>query len=117
MRDKVIGVVEKYIDAVRRNDPTDLPLHRDVIGVFPMNTYQGVEAFVRALEPFSRIVKNINVLRLVVDGEHCVAILDIDTVFGPIPFAEHIQVVDGQIVSVRGYYDPRPMLGEANADA
>ena len=117
MRDKVIGAVEKYIDAVRRNDPTDLPLHRDVIGVFPMNTYKGVEAFVRALEPFSRIVKNINVLRLVVDGEHCVAILDIDTVFGPIPFAEHIQVVGGQIVSVRGYYDPRPMLGEANADA
>jgi hypothetical protein len=33
-------------------------------------------------------VKNINILRLVVDGEHCVAILDIDTVFGPIPFAE-----------------------------
>ena len=116
MRDTVIGVVEKYIDAVRRNDPTDLPLHPDVIGVFPMNSYHGVEAFVRALEPFSRITKKIDVLRLVVDGEHCVAILDVDTIFGPIPFAEHIQVVDGQIVSVRGYYDPRPMLGTANAD-
>jgi hypothetical protein len=69
------------------------------------------------LEPFSRIVKNINVLRLVVDGEHCVAILNIDTVFGSMPFAEHIQVVDGQIVSVRGYFDPRPMLVEANASA
>ena len=60
-------------------------------------------------------MKNIDVVRLVVDGEHCVAILNIETVFGPIPFAEHIQVVDEQIVSVRGYYDPRPMLGEANA--
>ena len=115
MRDKVIGVVGKYIDAVRRNDPTDLPLHPDVVGVFPMNTYRGAEAFVQALEPFSRIVKNIDVVRLVVDGEHCVAILNIETVFGPIPFAEHIQVVDGLIVSVRGYYDPRPLLGEANA--
>ena len=47
---------------------------------------------------------------LVVDGEHCVAILDIDTTFGPIPFAEHIHVVNGQILSVRGYCDPRPML-------
>ena len=80
-----------------------------------MNAYHGAEAFVRALEPFSRIVKSINVLRLVVDGEHCVAILDIDTVFGRIPFAEHIQVVNEQIVSVRGYYDPRPMLTEANS--
>ena len=34
VRDKVIRVVEKYIDAVRRNDPTDLSLHPDVIGVF-----------------------------------------------------------------------------------
>ena len=117
VRDIVISVVEKYIDAVMRNDPTDLPLHPDVIGVFPMNTYRGAEAFVGALEPFSRIVKNINVLRLVVDGEHCVAILNIETVFGLIPFAEHIQVVDGQIVSVRGYYDPRPMLVGANASA
>jgi hypothetical protein len=102
VRDRLIGIVEKYIDAVRRNDPTDLPLHPDVIGVFPMNTYQGAEAFVRALEPFSRIVKSIDVVRLVVDGEHCVAIL---------------HVVDEQIVSVRGYYDPRPMLGEVSASA
>ena len=111
MRDEVIGVVEKYIDGVRRNDPTELPLHPDVIGTFPMNTYRGAEAFVQALEPFAKIVKHIEVLRLVVDGEHCVAILDIDTVFGPIPFAEYIHVVNGQIVSVRGYCDPRPMLG------
>jgi hypothetical protein len=113
MRDEVIAVVEKYIDAVRRNDATKLPLHPDMIGVFPTNTYVGAEAFVRALEPFSRIVKSINVLRLVVDGDHCVAILEIDTTFGLIPFAEHIQVVDGQIVSVRGYCDPRPMLAAA----
>jgi hypothetical protein len=78
VRDEVIGVVEKYIDGVRRNDPTDLPLHPDVIGVFPMNTYRGAEAFVQALEPFAKIVEHIEVLR--------------------------------QIVSVRGYCDPRPML-------
>jgi hypothetical protein len=110
-------VVENYIDAVRRNDPTDLPIHPDVIGVFPMNTYRGAVAFLQALEPFARIVKHIEVVRLVVDGEHCVALLELETTFGTIPFAEHIHVVDGQIVSVRGYYDPRPMLGAAGANA
>ena len=108
MRDQVVHVVNKYIDAVRRNDPSDLPLHPEVVGEFP-------ESFINALEPFSRIVKNIEVVRLVVDGEHCVAILNIDTVFGLIPFAEHIRVVGGEIVSVRGYYDPRPMLNAADA--
>jgi len=113
MRDEVVHVVQKYIDAVRRNDPSNLPLHPEVIGEFPMNTYRGAQSFIDALEPFSRIVKSIEVVRLVVDGEHCVAILSIDTSFGPIPFAEHIRVVDGMIVSVRGYYDPRPLLSAA----
>lgn len=31
-------------------------------------------------------------------------------VFGVIPLAEHIDVANGQIVSIRGYCDPRPML-------
>ena len=115
MRDQVISVVEQYIDALRRNDPSNLPLHPEVIGEFPMNTYRGAESFLKALEPFSRIVKQVEVIRLVVDGEHCVAILNLDTVFGMIPFAEHVHVVNGRIVSVRGYYDPRPMLSAAQA--
>jgi hypothetical protein len=116
VRTEVTCVVEKYLDAVRRNDPTGLPIHPEVTGVFPMNTYRGAAAFLQALEPFAKIVKHIEVVRLVVDGEHCVALLNIDTTFGTIPFAEHIHVVGGQIVSVRGYYDPRPMLGAASAN-
>ena len=62
-------------------------------------------------------MKSIEVTRLVVDGEHCVAIVVIDTVFGPIPFAEHIHVINGEIVSIRGYCDPRPMLKGSNTSA
>jgi hypothetical protein len=111
MRDeRVVRVVQKYLDAVRRNDASDLPLHPEVVGEFPLNTYRGAESFIGALEPFSRVVKKIDIVNLVAEGEHCVALLNIDTVAGLIPFAEHIHVVDGQIVSVRGYYDPRPLL-------
>jgi hypothetical protein len=113
MREQTIQIVEQYIDAVRRNDASSLPLHRDVIGVFPTNTYRGAEAFCQALDAFARTVKSIELIRLVVDGEHCVALLNIDTVVGIIPFAEHIQVTNGQIVAIRGYCDPRPMLGES----
>jgi hypothetical protein len=117
MREHVIHVVNTYIDAIRRNDASAAPLHPDVIGEFPTNTYRGAVSFREALAPFARIVKRIDVLRLVVDGEHCVALLDIDTLFGVIPFAEHIQVLDDQIVFIRGYCDPRPMLtgGSSNA--
>ena len=111
MREEVVRVVEAYIDAVRRNDVAALPLHPDAVCEFPTSTYRGADSFKEGLEAFARMVKSIEVKRLVVDGEHCVAILVIDTLFGPIPFAEHIQVVNGEIVAIRGYCDPRPMLG------
>jgi hypothetical protein len=116
MREQVVQVVNKYIDAIRRNDASAVPLHPEMIGEFPTNTYRGAVSFREALEPFARIVKRTDVLRLVVDGEHCVALLNIDTIYGVIPFAEHIQVVRDEIVFVRGYCDPRPMLtGDAPA--
>src|SRR3984893_9185000 len=110
MREQVIQVVEQYIDAVRRNDASALPLHPDAVCEFPTNTYRGAESFRKGLDDFDGIMKSIEEMTLVVDGEHCVAIVNIDTFFGVIPFAEHIHVADGQIVSIRGYCDPRPML-------
>jgi hypothetical protein len=117
MREQVIQVVERYIDAVRRNDPSALPLHPDAVCEFPTNTYRGAASFQHGLEQFAQIMKSIEVTRLVVDGEHCVAIVVIDTVFGPIPFAEHIHVLNDEIVSIRGYCDPRPMLKGTNPSA
>ena len=84
---------------------------------FPTHTYRGVAAFQEGLNQFAAIMKSIDVLRLVVDGEHCVAIANIDTVFGLIPFAELIHVVDGKIVSIRGYCAPRPMLNGTKTSA
>jgi len=62
---------------------------------------RGAASFGKGLEDFARIMKSIDVIRLVVEGEHSVALVNIDTVFGVIPFAEHIHVVNGQIVSIR----------------
>lgn len=117
MREEVIRVVEKYIDSVRRNDADGLPLHADVVWEFPLSRDRGAASFRAGLEPFARILKGIEVVRLIVDGEHCVAILNIDTVFGSLPFAEHIQVVDAKIVWIRGYCDPRPLLSGASSPA
>jgi hypothetical protein len=117
MRDQTLLVAEQYIDAVHRNDGEALPLHPEVVAIFPLNTYHGASAYRKALEPFAKIVKNIEVQRLVADGEHCVALLEIETIFGRIEFAEHIHVRDGQIIFVRAYYDPRLILDGIKATA
>lgn len=110
MRDEVIRIVEKYIDAVRRNDADALPLHPDVVFESPLGRYQRVAAFRKGLADFVPILKSIEVVRLTADDETCAAVLRIDTIFGMIPFLEYFHVVDGQIVSIRAYYDPRPIL-------
>jgi hypothetical protein len=56
MREQVIDVVERYIDAVRRNDASALPLHPDAICEFPTNTYRDVVSFRQGLDRFARIV-------------------------------------------------------------
>jgi hypothetical protein len=44
MREKVIHV-EQYIDAVRNNDASALPLHPDAVCEFSTNTYRGAASF------------------------------------------------------------------------
>jgi len=45
MREKVIQVVGQYIEAIRHNDVSALPLHPDAICEFPTSTYRGVASF------------------------------------------------------------------------
>jgi hypothetical protein len=110
MREEVIQVVETYIDAVRRNDAGALPLHPDVVFVSPLGRYEGLAAFRKGLADFVRILKSIEVVRLTADDDTCAAVLNIDTTFGMSPFLEYFHVANKQIVSIRAYYDPRPVL-------
>ena len=110
MRDDVMRVVKTYIDAVRNNDAGSLPLHPDIVFVSPLGTYRGLPAFKKGLADFAQILKSINVVRLTADDDTCAAALEIDTIFGLIPFLEYFHLKDGRIVSIRAYYDPRPVL-------
>jgi hypothetical protein len=110
VREAVIQAVQAYINAVRENDVASLPLHPDVEFVSPLGTYKGLAAFEKGLADFVPILKRIEVVRLTADDETCAAVLEIDTVFGLIPFLEYFHVREGKIVSIRAYYDPRPVL-------
>jgi limonene-1,2-epoxide hydrolase len=110
MRDEVIRLVETYIEAVRTNNHEALPLHPDIVFESPLNTIRGIDAFRTSLTPFVKILKGVKVVRLVADDQFCAAALELDTIFGLIPFLEFFQIVDGEIVSIRAYYDPRTII-------
>jgi hypothetical protein len=43
-------------------------------------------------------------------GQWCATVFDFDTTFGTIPMVDCFHVIDGQMMSIRVYYDPRPIL-------
>jgi SnoaL-like domain len=110
MREDLIRIVEAYIDAVRKNEMDAVPLHSDVVFESPVRSIRGIADFRKGIEDFVPILKSIEVVHLTADDDTCAAVLKVDTVFGLIPFVEFLQIVDGQIVSIRAYYDPRPIL-------
>jgi limonene-1,2-epoxide hydrolase len=114
MREEVIRIVEAYIDGVRRNNLDAVPIHSDVVFESPVRSIRGIANFRKGIEEFVPILKRIDVVHLTADDDTCAAVLNVDTAFGLIPFVEFLQIVDGQIVSVRAYFDPRPILEGMN---
>ena len=110
MKADVVRVVQTYIDAVTRNDPSALPLHDSFEFISPLGKYTDSAGFRSSLADFVKILKDIKIIRLTADEDSCAAALELDTIFGVIPFLEHFHVVAEQIVSIRAYYDPRPLL-------
>jgi hypothetical protein len=118
MREQVIQTVQTYIDAVRNRNDTAFPLHPDIVFEGPLQTIRGIPEFEAGLIPFYAILKSIKVLHLAADDSTCAAALEIDTIYGVIPFLEYFHVADGRIRSIHAYYDPRPILeGRARASA
>jgi hypothetical protein len=110
MSKDVIKIVEQYLDAVARNDEASLPLDPEILFESPLATTRGLAEFHEGLARFIPTLKSIKVLRLTADDETCAAVLELDLIYGVIPFLEYFYVRDGLIYKIRAYYDPRPIL-------
>lgn len=110
MRDDVIRVAETFIDAVRNKKIDAIPFHPEAVFESPIRTMRGIANLRKGMEELVPIVRGIEVVRLTADDDSCAAALKVNTIFGLLPFCYLFEVADGQIVSVRAYFDPRPIL-------
>jgi hypothetical protein len=111
MRDEVIRAVEAHLNGLGARDKSASPLHEDVEFVEPIGPpIKGAPTVRAVFTGFFPTIKGINIKRHIVDGEWCATVFDFDTTFGIIPMVDCVHVVDGQIMSIRVYYDPRPIL-------
>lgn len=111
MREDVIHAVEAHLNGLGARDISSSPFHQDIEFMGPIGPPLRGEATVRtAFSGFFPTINGIKINRHIVDGEWCATIFDFDTVFGVIPMMDCFHVVDGKILSIRVYYDPRPIL-------
>jgi len=111
VREDVILAVESYLNGLGRKDLSGARFHPDVrfegpLGP-PIEGAAGVRQFLTGMFP---VIRGIRIVRHIVEGEWCATAFDFDTTFGVIPIFDCFRVVDGQIVSIRPFYDPRPVV-------
>jgi hypothetical protein len=111
MREDVVRAVEAYLNGLGAKDLSAAPFHPEVVSEGPLGpAIRGSGALRSFLGGMFPAIKAIRIVRHIVDGEWCATVFDFETIFGVIPIMDCFHVVDGQIVSIRPYYDPRPVI-------
>ncbi len=111
MREDVIRAVEAHLKGLGARDISASPFHPDIEFSSPLSPPLKGAATVRAVfTGFFPTIKGIDIVRHIADEEWCATEFNFDTTFGNLPMVDCFHVVNGQIMSIRVYYDPRPIV-------
>ena len=111
MSEEVIRTVDAYMRALTAKDLSAAPLHADVTFESPLSPLiQGLDAVRQVFTGFFPAMSGIKVNQHIASGEWCATLFEMETPFGTLPMVDWFHVVDGQIKSIRVYFDPRPIV-------
>ncbi len=112
MNNKNVGVVEAFLNALKKKNLADAPIADDLLFADPlMGEGQGADALRAFVSGFFTAIKDVRIIRHVADGEYVATQWEIEGLFSTIPIFELFRVKDGKIVEFRAFYDPRPVIG------
>ena len=76
----------------------------------PINDYPTLESFARALQGFGEMVKSVELLSELSDGDEAMLLYDVRVEqLGPLRVAEHFTVAEGKITRLRQIHDTGPV--------
>jgi catechol 2,3-dioxygenase-like lactoylglutathione lyase family enzyme len=111
-----LAAVSMYIDGLRRKNVDEAPLAPDVRFEGPLGPPLCGAAAVRdSLRSVFPILTGVRVQQMLNDGDQVAVRSELDTVHGVVQAFDWFRLVDGVIVEVRPYYDPRPMALPSDA--
>jgi hypothetical protein len=112
MADDAANVATTYFDAWKANDfDTMRSLVVDYVGFEgPLATLEGAEEFMEGIRRLSRVISEIVIRKVFVDGRDVLTWYDMHTtVASPVPVANWLHVEEGKITSLRVAFDAREL--------
>jgi hypothetical protein len=108
--------VERYFEGLETGDVSKIPLAGNVRFVAPTvpEGVQGEEEVRSLLANVAAGLRSLVVARIFVDGEHSCAPFEFvfrDDNMPPLAGVDCFRVVEGKIVEIQPFYDPRPLVG------
>ncbi|MEJ2238121.1 MAG: nuclear transport factor 2 family protein [Gemmatimonadales bacterium] len=109
--------VELYFKGLETGDVSQIPLAENVRFVAPTvpEGVQGEEKVRELLAGVAAGLKSMVAIRILVDGEHSCAPFELvfrDDNMPPLAGVDCFRVVEGRIVEIQPFYDPRPLIGD-----
>lgn len=106
-----VEVVEQYLNGLRTGDLSRVPFDRDVDFESPLAPkVTGRDAVVATLNGILPAVRGVRVHSHIVEGEYVATRFDLDTPAGWIEVFDRFRMRDGQLLEIRPFYDPRPLV-------
>lgn len=105
-----LQVAQDYYQGIAgERDFATVPMAEDLTFRGPGRTASNAQAFRKALRGLSTQVKGLELRQQLAEGEFVLTFYDLDlgAPDGPIPMAEKLRVVDGEIVDVELLFDSR----------
>jgi limonene-1,2-epoxide hydrolase len=114
MREENIETVEKFLDALRRNDLNQAPIADDLQFEDPISgKNHGAENFRSFVTGFLLALHDIKIVQHICEGEYVVTHWEAEGIFGTVTVLEKFRIENGKITEVFGIFDPRPILGSS----
>jgi hypothetical protein len=80
----------------------------------PLGTADGADECIEGLEGMSRMIADIVVLKIFVDGNDVLTWYELHTTKAdPVPTANWSHLEGGKITTIRATFDPRPLVADA----